>query len=227
MHWSTVFFYKTMIVWRIIALKHFWVEKKVNIRSLWEFNPIWSGPFSELSFLAKHWGRRPSSGWPTFSQVEEQYFFAGRRQLLQVQSLLSNLPNRSLAWLRTAHTDKDLRRKEVVMAISASSEFRLWGNFALFTLLFSCYLFFVHWLVGEGSKTSFKVYIAPKCFVDHTTFNLSFFIWCIIYTLYIATTYQSVLYSTPHSIFPILRRISCIKNWKTTSTETEHEFVSH
>ena len=112
------------------------------------------------------------------------------------------------------------------MAISASSEFRLWGNFALFTLQFSCYLFFVHWLVGEGSKTSFKVYIAPKCFVDHTTFNLSFFIWCIIYTLYIATTYQSVLYSTPHSIFPILRRISCIKNWKTTSTETEHEFVS-
>ena len=81
------------------------------------------------------------------------------------------------------------------MAISASSEFRLWGNFALFTLQFSCYLFFVHWLVGEGSKTSFKVYIAPKCFVDHTTFNLSFFIWCIIYTLYIATTYQSVLYS--------------------------------
>ena len=76
-----------MIVWRIIALKHFWVEKKVNIRSLWEFNPIWSGPFSELSFLAKHWGRRPSSGWPTFSQVEEQYFFSGRRQLFQVQSL--------------------------------------------------------------------------------------------------------------------------------------------
>ena len=28
------FFYKTMIVWQIIALKHFWVEKKVNIRSL-------------------------------------------------------------------------------------------------------------------------------------------------------------------------------------------------
>ena len=76
------------MVWRIIALKHFWMGRKVNIQSLWEFNPIWSGPFSELSFLAKHWGRRLSSGWPTFSQAEEQYFFAGRRQLLQVQSLL-------------------------------------------------------------------------------------------------------------------------------------------
>ena len=48
-------------------------------------------------------------------------------------------------------------------------------------LQFWCYLFFMHWLVGEGSKTSFKVYIALKCFVDRTTFNLSFpFILCIL-----------------------------------------------
>ena len=59
--------------------------------------------------------------------------------------------------------------------------FRFWGNFALFTLQFWCYLFFMHWLVGEGSKTSFIVYIALKCFVDRTTFNLSFpFILCIL-----------------------------------------------
>ena len=51
----------------------------------------------------------------------------------------------------------------------------------LLCLQFWCYLFFMHWLVGEGSKTSFKVYIALKCVVDRTTFNLSFpFILCIL-----------------------------------------------
>ena len=35
--------------------------------------------------------------------------------------ITSSLPKRSLAWPRTAHTDKFFRRKEVVKAISASS----------------------------------------------------------------------------------------------------------
>ena len=35
--------------------------------------------------------------------------------------MTSNLPKSSLEWLRTPQTDKDLRRKEVVKAISASS----------------------------------------------------------------------------------------------------------
>ena len=62
LHWSTEW----------VNCKFGW-KKRVNIRSLWEFNPI---------------ERLPSSGWPTFFQVEEQYFFSGRRQLLQVQLLL-------------------------------------------------------------------------------------------------------------------------------------------
>ena len=68
----------------------------------------------------------------------------------------------------------------IVLYMHLRQDFRLWGNFALFTLQFSCYLFFMHWLVGEGNKTSFKEYIAPKFFVDHTTFNLSYFILCIL-----------------------------------------------
>ena len=82
----------------------------------------------------------------------------------------------------------------------------------------------VHWLVGWGRQQNQlqSVYCTEVfCRSHHIQPFLSF------YLVYIATTYQSVLYSTPHSIFPILRRISCIKNWKTTSTETEHEFVSH